>query len=60
MSLSQAWYIKSPVDAPLAELLARQVEVPQVGVSETLDKILLNTSSCSDNHIHLTQRILIN
>lgn len=44
-----------PVDAPLAELLARQVEVSQVCVSQTLDKILLDASSCGHNHIHLTQ-----
>lgn len=43
-----------PVDAPLAELLARQAEVSQVRVSQTLDEILLYASSCGHNHIHLT------
>ncbi len=44
-----------PVDAPQAELLARQAEVSQVGVSQTLNEILLYASSCGYNHIHLTQ-----
>lgn len=52
------WITSSwPVDAPLAELLARQGEVSQVCVSQTLDQILLYASSCSYDHIHLTQSI---
>lgn len=45
-----------PVDASQAELLAREAEVSQVGVSQALDQILLHASCCGYNNIHLTQR----
>lgn len=44
-----------PVNAPLPEVLARQGEFSQVGVSQTFDQILLYASSCGYNHVHLTQ-----
>lgn len=44
-----------PVDASLAEILARHAEVSQVRVSQALDEIFLYASSCGYDHIHLRQ-----
>lgn len=46
---------RQPVDALQAKLLARQVKISQVRVSQALDEILLNASSCGHDHVHLTQ-----